>query len=147
MRETCFSQRRQDEASASYPSLEDCPGVPNSRWQRACGVRSSSSTWSSLRSISSRRRRIRERLLSEVMNSPKEEAPAFGAGGEPSRGKLAVRIDGPSRPAASRRAECFLVASPTSGDLFVCAKHLLAEAIAAMIDGRARAGDLTLAHI
>jgi len=47
------------------------------------------------------------------MNSPKEEAPAFGAGGEPSRGKLAEQIEvefGPFRPAASRRAECFLVA-------------------------------------
>jgi hypothetical protein len=37
---------------------------------------SSSSKWSRLRSISSRRRRISERLLSE--NSPKNEAPAGG---------------------------------------------------------------------
>src|SRR6516225_2799724 len=47
----------------------------------AAGTRSSSSTWSSLRSISSRRRRIRERLLSEVKNSPKNEAPAGGGRG------------------------------------------------------------------
>jgi|SRR6516162_507497 len=79
----------------------------------AAGTRSSSNMWSSLRSISSRRRRISERLLAAAMNSPKEEAPAFGAGGEPSRGKLAEQIEvefGPFRPAASRRAECFLVA-------------------------------------
>jgi hypothetical protein len=30
MRETRFSLRRQDGASASYPSLEDCPGALNS---------------------------------------------------------------------------------------------------------------------
>ena len=162
MRETCFSQRRQDEASASYPSLEDCPGVPNSRWQRACGVRSSSSTWSSLRSISSRRRRIRERLLSEVMTSQhRRRRPQPGGRGACHAGAAVSRADRP-RPlhSAAVGEVCWffasstspsgryrLVASPTSGDLFVCAKHLLAEAIAAMIDGRARAGDLTLAHI
>src|SRR6516164_11765515 len=47
----------------------------------ALGVRSSSSMRSSLRSISSRRRRIRERLLSKVKNSPKNEAPAGGGWG------------------------------------------------------------------
>jgi hypothetical protein len=47
----------------------------------ALGVRSSSSMRSSLRSISSRRRRIREKLLSEVKNSPKNEAPAGGGRG------------------------------------------------------------------
>src|SRR5262249_32568377 len=48
------------------------------------------------------------------------------------RGKLAERIEvefGPYRPAASRRAECLLVALPTSWDLLLCAKHLLVEAI------------------
>ena len=44
------------------------------------------------------------------------------------RGKLAERIEvefGPFRPAASRRTECLLVALPTAGDLFICAKYLL----------------------
>jgi hypothetical protein len=45
----------------------------------AVGVRSSSSMWSSLRSISSRRRRISERRSSEVMTSPQQEALAGGA--------------------------------------------------------------------
>ena len=47
------------------------------------------------------------------------------------RGKLAERIEvefGPFRPAASRRAECLLVALPTSGDLFICAKDLFVGA-------------------
>jgi hypothetical protein len=47
------------------------------------------------------------------------------------RGKLAERIEvefGPYRPAASRRAECLLVALPTSRDLLLCAKDLLVEA-------------------
>jgi len=45
----------------------------------AVGVRSSSSMWSSLRSISSRRRRISERRSSELMTSPQQEALAGGA--------------------------------------------------------------------
>src|SRR5262245_55708935 len=52
------------------------------------------------------------------------------------RGKLAERIEvefGPFRPAASRRAECFLVALPTSEDLFICAKDLLFEAKAVQL--------------
>ena len=47
------------------------------------------------------------------------------------RGKSAERIEvefGPFRPAASRRAECLLVALPTSGDLFTCAKDLFVGA-------------------
>jgi hypothetical protein len=47
------------------------------------------------------------------------------------RGKLAKRIEvefGPYRPAASRRAECLLVALPTSWDLLLCAKDLFVEA-------------------
>jgi len=55
-------------------------------------------------------------------------------GGEPSRGKLAERIEvefGPFRPAASRRAERFLVASPTSEDLFIHAEDLFVEAMVA----------------
>ena len=55
-----------------------------------------------------------------------EKAPAIEG-----RGKLAEQIEvefGPFRPAASRRAECFLVARPTSGDLFICAKDLFVEA-------------------
>ena len=47
------------------------------------------------------------------------------------RGKSAERIEvefGPFRPAASRRAECLLVALPTSGDLFICAKDLFVGA-------------------
>jgi len=47
----------------------------------AVEVRSSCSTSLSLRSISSRRRRIKERLLSEVINAPKNEAPAGGGRG------------------------------------------------------------------
>src|SRR6516162_4935459 len=47
----------------------------------AVGIRSSSTMRSSLRSISSRRRRISKRLLSEVKNSPKNEAPAGGGRG------------------------------------------------------------------
>src|SRR6516164_9893591 len=61
----------------------------------AAGVRSSSRTWSSLRSISSRRRRISKRLLSEVKNSPKNEAPAGGGRGVPWAGafELAEQIN------------------------------------------------------
>ena len=68
----------------------------------ALGVRSSSSMRSSLRSIPSRRRRIRERLLSEVKNSPKNEAPAGGGGGVPWAGafELAEQIDLGPRSAA-----------------------------------------------
>src|SRR5215475_9941537 len=51
-------------------------------------VRSSSSMWSSLRSISSRRRRIRERLSSEVMTSQhrRKRPQPEGDGGMPGRG-------------------------------------------------------------
>src|SRR5262245_28312866 len=48
----------------------------------SCIMRNSFRMRSSLRSISSRRRRTNERLLSEVKNSPKNEAPAgWGKGG------------------------------------------------------------------
>jgi len=50
------------------------------------------------------------------------------------RGKLAERIEvefGPFRPAASRRAECLLVALPTSWGLLLCAKHLFVAAVVA----------------
>ena len=47
------------------------------------------------------------------------------------QGKLAERIEvefGPFRPAASRRAECLLVALPPSGDLLFRAKDLFVAA-------------------
>src|SRR6516225_8233017 len=106
----------------------------------AVGVRSSSSMWSSLRSISSRRRRISERRLSEVMNSPKKGAPAGEGLARP--GPLVGRAD-QTRPlysAAVGEVCCFLcspsgryrlVALTRSPDLFVHARDLLIEAMAA----------------
>src|SRR6516165_9109407 len=82
----------------------------------AAGTRSSSSTWSSLRSISSRRRRIRERLLSEVKNSPKNEAPAGGGRGGALGWGLRVGRADRSRPlhSAAVGQVCWFFASPTS---------------------------------
>jgi hypothetical protein len=62
---------------------------------------------SSLRSISSRRRRISERLLAAVMNSPREEAPAGGDGGHDRLGpKLAEQINlGPCSAAVGETSE------------------------------------------
>src|SRR5262249_7131960 len=57
-------------------------------------------------------------------------APA-GDGRQASRGKLVERIEvefGPFRPTASRRAECLLVALPTSWGLLLRAKHLFVAA-------------------
>jgi len=61
----------------------------------AAGVRSSSRTWSSLRSISSRRRRTSESLLSEVIDfaASEEEAPAGGLGHAWLGPQLAERIE------------------------------------------------------
>jgi hypothetical protein len=50
--------------------------------------------------------------------------------------KLAERIEvelGPFRPAASRRAECLLVALPTSWDLLLSAKDLFGAASRAAV--------------
>ncbi len=67
--------------------------------------------------------------VTDILGAAEALAPA---GSPPScRGKLAERIEvefGPFRPAASRRAECLLVALPTCWDLLLCAKHLLVEA-------------------
>src|SRR6516164_9234719 len=107
-------------------------------------VRSSSSMWSSLRSISSRRRRISERLSSEVMTSQhrRKQAPAGGDGGHARPGpQLAERIElglftlrrwekcagffaSPTSPSGRYR----LVALPTPGDLLICAKDLFVDA-------------------
>src|SRR5215467_3428221 len=61
----------------------------------AAGVRNSSRTWSSLRSISSRRRRTSERLLSKVIDftASEEEAPAGGLGHAWLGPQLAERIE------------------------------------------------------
>ena len=98
-------------------------------------VRSSCSTSSSLRSISSRRRKIGERLLAEVMahriEHRKEEAPAttFWLGPKLNRplcvGECQEALSLP-RP----RAEYRLVALTSSKDLFICAKDLFVEAMA-----------------
>src|SRR5262249_10262700 len=88
------------------PSLEDYHGVPNSRWPWG-SVALPTCMWSSLRSISSRRRKIRERLSSEVKNSPNNEAPAGGGkGGMPGWGpKLAEQINlGPRSAAVGHHA-------------------------------------------
>jgi hypothetical protein len=100
----------------------------------AVGVRSSSSTWSSLRSISSRRRRISERRSSEVMTLTEERGPA-GGGTRPARA-LVGRAD-QTRPlySAAVGEVCWFFASPTSPSgrypldrfdpvLFVCARDL-----------------------
>ena len=113
----------------------------------AVGVRSSSSMWSSLRSISSRRRRISERRSSEVMTLIEERGPgrrgAYPAGGFSwqSRSKLglftlrwwekcAVSFASSTSPSGRYR----LVALTRSRDLFVCARNLLIEAMAAFFD-------------
>jgi hypothetical protein len=43
-------------------------------------------------------------------------------------------------PLCTRRAERFLVALPTAGDLLICAKYLLVEAMAPMRAMRAQKG-------
>src|SRR6516162_4781935 len=106
-------------------------------------VRSSSSLWSSLRSISSRRRRIRERLLSEVMTSQhRRRRPQPGGWGACQAGAAVSRADR-TRPlhSAAVGEVCWffasstspsgryrLVALPTPGDLFIRAKDLFAFA-------------------
>src|SRR5262249_22002214 len=93
-------------------------------------VRSSCNTSSSLRSISSRRRKIGERLLAEVEHR-KEEGPAttFWLGPKLNRplcvGECQEALSLP-RP----RAEYRLVALTSSKDLFICAKDLFVEAMA-----------------
>src|SRR5262245_48734408 len=92
-------------------------------------VRSSCSMRSSLLSTSSRRRRIKERLVWAVMTSqhrskrPRQE----GDGGHASRGHLG-RADRKRRTQSSPLA--LLVAQTTSRDLFICAKYLFVEATA-----------------
>src|SRR5262249_52335341 len=106
-------------------------------------VRASSSRWSSLRSISSRRRRIRERLLSEVMTSQhRRKRPQPGGWGACQAGAAVSRADrtrplhsaavggggwffaSPTSPFGRYR----LVALLTSGDLFIHAKYLFVDA-------------------
>src|SRR5262249_13040964 len=104
----------------------------------AAGVRSSSSTWSSLRSISSRRRRISERLLSEVMTSQHwSKRPRLEGGwGACQPGPLAERIGNvelnPLRSALLCRPyvgpNASLVAQDPVRDLFVSAKDFFVEA-------------------
>src|SRR5262245_18359847 len=111
-------------------------------------VRSSSSMWSSLRSISSRRWRIRERLLSEVMTSRHgRKRPQPGGWGACQAGASVGRADrtrplhsaavgevcwffaSPTSPSVRYR----LVALPTSGHLFIRAKHLFVDATTARL--------------
>ena len=104
----------------------------------AVGVCSSSIMRSSLRSISSRRRRISERVSSEVMAEPQGRGPILRLGGCGWGLKLAERIK--TRPSSlcsgGRSVLCSLllptspsgryplVALTLSGDLFLFAKHL-----------------------
>src|SRR5215831_17525339 len=99
-------------------------------------VRSSSTMRSSLLSTSSRRRRIRERLLVEVMdtnlirNARMRPQPPLLAGASVRR--PSASCPGEWQEALSLpnlRAEHPLVAQTPSLDLFICAKDLLAEAI------------------
>src|SRR6516164_6710324 len=108
----------------------------------AVGVCSSSIMRSSLRSISSRRRRISERVSSEVMAEPQGRGPILRLGGCGWGLKLAERIK--TRPSSlcsgGRSVLCSLllptspsgryplVALTLSGDLFVHAKHLFIAA-------------------
>src|SRR5262249_18722450 len=103
----------------------------------AVGVRSSSSMRSSLRSISSRRWRIRERLLSEVINhrnARKRPQPPLLARALVSRayrsrsllcGKCALFFASPTSPSEDRYR---LVALPPALDLLLRAKHLFVAA-------------------
>src|SRR5262245_760116 len=108
----------------------------------AVGVCSSSSKRSSLHSISSKRLRISERLLSEVMTSPhrNDKAPAATSSQGPSwqsrielglftlrwREKCACSL---LRPHHLQADAPYVGLTPPS-DLFVCAKDLFLEAIA-----------------
>jgi len=69
-------------ASASYPSLEDCPCVPNSRWPLGSVAHTSCVALAACGRACSRLRRGGERLLAEVIDftASKEEAPAGGLG-------------------------------------------------------------------
>src|SRR5262245_11167452 len=106
----------------------------------AVGIRSSSTMRSSLRSISSRRRRISERLLSEVITSQhrRKRPRPEGGWGQASRGHLAERIGNvelnPPRSALLCRpyvvSNASLVAQDPVRDLFVSAKDLSLEAMA-----------------
>jgi|SRR5262249_9388333 len=99
-------------------------------------VRSSCSTSSSLRSISSMRRKIGERLLAEVMahriEHRKEEAPAttFWLGPKLVDRPLCVGECQEALSLPRPRAEYCLVALTSFGDLFICAKDLFVEAMA-----------------
>src|SRR5262249_30304107 len=101
-------------------------------------VRSSSRMRLSLPSTSSRRHRISERLLSEVITSQhrRKRPRPEGDGGHASRGHLAERIGNvelnPLRSALLCRPyvgpNASLVARPPSADLFTSAKDLFVEA-------------------
>src|SRR5215472_14768744 len=104
-------------------------------------VRSSSSMRLSLLSTSSRRRKISERLLAEVMdtnlirNARMRPQPPLLTGASVRR--PSASCPGEWQEALSLpnlRAEHPLVAWPTSGDLFICAKHLFVEATASPAD-------------
>src|SRR5262249_28524032 len=87
-------------------------------------VRSSSSMRSSLRSISSRRRRIRERLLAEVIG----KGPSRCWPGQVSRAGLTSRYS--ALPLCiTGRAKHLLIAWPTAEDLFIYAKDLFIAAM------------------
>src|SRR6516164_7168211 len=104
----------------------------------AVGVLSSSSTWSTLRSISSRRRRISERRSSEVMKLTEARGPGRrGWGAWPARalvgradqtrplhsaavGQVSWFFASPTSPSGRYR----LVAQTTPADLFVHARNL-----------------------
>src|SRR5262249_17461452 len=80
------------------------------------GVRSSSSTWSSLRSISSRRRRIRERPLAEVMTSQHRRKRPQPEGRGACQARASVSGADRTRPlhSAAVGEVCWFFASPTS---------------------------------
>jgi len=104
------------------------------------GLRSSSSMWSSLRSISSRRRSISKRLLAEVMAD--EEGPILRLGGWVRMGPkwqsglnsalFALRVGEALEETHSSLSHIVrpypLVALTPSWDLFVHAKDLFVEA-------------------
>jgi hypothetical protein len=92
----------------------------------AVGIRSSSTMRSSLRSVSSRRRRTSERLLSEVIDftASEEEAPAGGLGHAWLGPQLAERIEFDLftlRRWESPSGRYRLSRSNPPTDLFICA--------------------------
>src|SRR5215831_8573178 len=130
-------------ASASYPSLEDCPCVPNSRWPWGSVAHASCVALSACGRACSRPRPggagsgrgcwQRSWITNLIPNARMRPQPPLLTG-------ASVRRSSASCPGAwqealslpNLRAEHPLVAWPTSGDLFICAKDLF---IAAM-DGK-----------